>query len=74
MTHLIATKRSLHQDAAGNLFLVGVMRDITQRKRREEELKLSNEELKVSQNQMRYLAYHDNLTRLVPIASCLKRT
>ncbi|MDK3159015.1 CHASE2 domain-containing protein [Kamptonema cortianum] len=64
VTHLIATKRSLHQDAAGNLFLVGVMRDITQRKRREEELKLSNEELKVSQNQMRYLAYHDNLTRL----------
>ena len=27
--HFLATKRSLHQDAAGNLFLVGVIRDIT---------------------------------------------
>lgn len=64
ITYLIATKRSLHQDAAGNLFLVGVIRDITQRKRKEEELKLINQELQVSQDQMRHLAYHDELTGL----------
>lgn len=71
ITHLIATKRSLHKDAAGNLFLVGVMRDITERKLLEEELKRtaaelvhSNHELRVSEDRLRYLAYHDSLTGL----------
>ncbi len=70
-THLIATKKSLHKDAAGNLFLVGIMRDITERKRAEEELRQtaaeltrSNLELKLSEDRMRYLAYHDPLTGL----------
>ncbi|MCT7952032.1 CHASE2 domain-containing protein [Ancylothrix sp. C2] len=70
-TYLIATKRSLHKDAAGNLFLVGVIRDITERKKIEEELKRtaselarSNQELKTSKDQFRYLAYHDPLTGL----------
>ncbi|HIK28113.1 MAG: CHASE2 domain-containing protein [Oscillatoriaceae bacterium SKW80] len=70
-THLIATKRSLHRDAAGNIFLVGVIRDITERKRMEEELKRTaielaryNEELKLSEDRLRYLAYHDPLTGL----------
>ncbi|BCL37642.1 CHASE2 domain-containing protein [Nostoc sp. MS1] len=70
-THLIATKRSLHQDAAGNVFLVGVIRDITQRKLMEEELKRtaaelfrSNNELKLKEDHLRYLAYHDSLTGL----------
>ncbi|HEY9853034.1 MAG TPA: CHASE2 domain-containing protein [Leptolyngbyaceae cyanobacterium] len=70
-THLIATKRSLHKDAVGNLFLVGVMRDITERKQLEEELKRtaaelvnSNNELKISEDRLRYLAYHDSLTGL----------
>ena len=70
-THLIATKRSLHKDAAGNLFLVGVIRDITERKQIEEELKRtaaelarSNEELKLSEDRLRHLAYHDTLTGL----------
>ena len=69
--HFIATKRSLHQDAAGNLFLVGVIRDITERKRLEEKLKrtaeelaLSNAELKLSGDRLRYLAEHDPLTGL----------
>ncbi len=67
----IATKRSLHRDAAGNLFLVGVMRDITERKRMEEELKRtaaelvrSNAELAQSANQFRHQANHDSLTGL----------
>ncbi len=69
--HYIATKRSLHKDAAGNLFLVGVIRDITERKRMEEELKRtaaelvrSNAELAQSATQLRHLANHDPLTGL----------
>lgn len=71
ITHLVATKKSLHKDAAGNLFLVGVMHDITERKRIEEELKRtaaellrSNTELQHSQDRLCYLAYHDSLTGL----------
>ena len=71
VTHLTATKKSLHKDAAGNVFLVGVIRDITQRKRAEQELRKtaaeltrSNMELKLSEDRLRYLAYHDTLTGL----------
>ncbi|MBW4613082.1 MAG: CHASE2 domain-containing protein [Desmonostoc vinosum HA7617-LM4] len=70
-THQIATKRSLHKDAAGNLFLVGVIRDMTRRKLMEEQLKRtaaelfrSNNELKLKEGHLRYLAYHDPLTGL----------
>lgn len=71
VTHYIATKRSLHKDAAGNQFLVGVIRDITERKLMEEELKntaaelvRSNKELAQSASQLRHLANHDSLTGL----------
>jgi diguanylate cyclase (GGDEF)-like protein/PAS domain S-box-containing protein len=70
-THLIATKKSLHKDAAGNVFLVGIIRDITERKRAEQELRQTaaeltraNIELKLSGDRLRYLAYHDALTGL----------
>ncbi|MBD2532490.1 CHASE2 domain-containing protein [Nostoc flagelliforme FACHB-838] len=70
-TYKIATKRSLHKDSAGNFFLVGVIRDITKRKLMEEQLKRtaaelfrSNNELKLKENHLRYLAYHDPLTGL----------
>lgn len=69
--HQIATKRSLHKDAAGNLFLVGVIRDITERKylekelqRTADELSRSNNELKLQEDHLRYIAYHDALTGL----------
>ncbi|NDJ19347.1 CHASE2 domain-containing protein [Myxacorys almedinensis] len=70
-TYLIATKRSLHKDAAGNRFLVGVIRDITHRKIVENELRRttielsrSNAELRLSQDRLSYLANHDALTGL----------
>ncbi|MGF1498950.1 MAG: CHASE2 domain-containing protein [Elainellaceae cyanobacterium] len=70
-TYQIATKRSLHKDGAGNLFLVGVIRDITHRKRMEEELRRtaaelvrSNAELRQTGNHLRHMAYHDPLTGL----------
>lgn len=70
-THFIATKKSLHKDAAGNLFLVGIIRDVTEHKRAEQELKQAaaeltraNIELKLSENRLRYLANHDALTGL----------
>ncbi|MDF5732947.1 MAG: CHASE2 domain-containing protein [Rhizonema sp. PD38] len=70
-TFFISTKRSLHKDAAGNFFLVGVIRDITKRKQIEQDLKRaaaelsrSNDELKLKEDHLRYLAYHDSLTGL----------
>jgi len=67
----IATKRSLHKDAAGNVFLVGIMRDITERKQMEEELQRkaaelmrSNAELIHSTDLLRHQALHDTLTGL----------
>ncbi len=70
-TYRIATKRSLHRDAAGNLFLVGAIRDITERKRVEDdlrrttvELSRSNAELQTAQHRLHRLAYYDSLTGL----------
>jgi len=70
-THHIETKRSLHKDAAGNRFLVGIIRDITERKRMEDELKRttaelvrSNAELQRSATQLSHVANHDSLTGL----------
>lgn len=70
-TYDVAMKRSLHRDAAGNQFLIGVIHDITQHKqlevelrRKTEELRRSNDELKRNENRLRHLAYHDGLTGL----------
>lgn len=70
-TFAIATKRSLHRDGAGNIFLVGVIRDITERKKLEADLRRtaaeltrSNDELKKSEEHLLKLANHDPLTGL----------
>ncbi|NEQ96206.1 MAG: CHASE2 domain-containing protein [Cyanothece sp. SIO2G6] len=70
-TYSVAMKRSLHHDGAGNLFLVGVIHDITHRKRMEEELRRtaaelvqSNAELRQAGDNLRHMAYHDPLTGL----------
>lgn len=70
-THIIATKRSLHKDGAGNVFLVGVIRDITERKQMEENLKqvatkleLDNAQLRLLGDSLHHQAYHDPLTGL----------
>ena len=70
-TYLTATKRSLHKDAAGNIFLIGVIRDITERKKMEEELRRTTEELSRSNAELQrtharlhHLAYTDSLTGL----------
>lgn len=64
ITHFIATKRSLHRDGAGNIFLVGVIRDITERKRLEEELKRIAAELERYNAQLKVHAEQDPLTGL----------
>jgi diguanylate cyclase (GGDEF)-like protein/PAS domain S-box-containing protein len=70
-TYQVAVKRSLHKDAAGNRFLVGIIHDITRQKqvevelrRQTEELARTNAELKRSEDRLRHLAYHDGLTGL----------
>jgi diguanylate cyclase (GGDEF)-like protein/PAS domain S-box-containing protein len=60
----VATKRSLHKDGGGNLFLVGVIHDITDRKSLEEELKRTRDRLSHDNSQLSYLANHDPLTGL----------
>jgi|GEM_PF-484145 len=70
-TYQVAVKRSLHKDAAGNRFLVGIIHDITRQKqvevelrRQTEELARTNAELRRSEDRLRHLAYHDGLTGL----------
>ncbi|MGL5079924.1 MAG: CHASE2 domain-containing protein [Microcoleaceae cyanobacterium] len=63
-TYCIETKRSLHRDGAGNLFLVGVIRDITERKQLEANLKQLAAELERSNEALRVSAEHDPLTGL----------
>ncbi len=70
-TYLVATKRSLYQNTAGDLFLVGVIRDITHRKQMEEalrstaeELVRSNSELAKATDLLSHIAHHDHLTNL----------
>ncbi len=55
VTHIIASKRSVHKDSAGNQFLVGVIRDITERKKMEEGLKELASELELDNNKLRVL-------------------
>jgi PAS domain S-box-containing protein len=45
VTHTIITKKTLYKDRQGNMFIVGVIRDITERKRQELELERYRQKL-----------------------------
>jgi len=62
--HILATKRSLHADGSGNHFLIGVIRDITERKLLEDQLKQMAAELAESNAALKQDANHDELTGL----------
>lgn len=62
--HILATKRSLHADGSGNHFLIGVIRDITERKLLEDQLKQMAAELAESNAALKEDANHDELTGL----------
>ena len=62
--HILATKRSLHSDGSGNHFLIGVIRDITERKLLEDQLKQMAAELAESNAALKQDANHDELTGL----------
>jgi PAS domain S-box-containing protein len=44
-THTLLTKKTLYTDSSGNPYIVGIISDITERKRFDEEMKKFNEEL-----------------------------
>jgi PAS domain S-box-containing protein len=45
IVHTVITRKTLHTDKAGNKFLVGIARDITDRKRIEDELRQAQDDL-----------------------------
>jgi PAS domain S-box-containing protein len=45
IVHTVITRKTLHTDKAGNKFLVGIARDITDRKRIEDELRRAQDDL-----------------------------
>lgn len=47
VTHTVITKKTLYKDKAGNKFLVGIVREITDRKRMEEEIRRSRDDLEM---------------------------
>ena len=48
VTHTVVTKKTLYTDASGNKSIVGIFRDITDRKNAEEELRRSEEHLRLA--------------------------
>ncbi|HEY9688549.1 MAG TPA: CHASE2 domain-containing protein [Coleofasciculaceae cyanobacterium] len=69
---MVETKRTLHRDRAGNRFLVGVLRDITEQCRAEAQLRRTaaelrdyTQQLELAHDVLQYQARHDGLTGLV---------
>ena len=69
---IVETKRTLHRDRAGNCFLVGVLRDITEQCRAETQLRRTaaelrdyTQQLELAHDVLQYQARHDGLTGLV---------
>ena len=52
----VITKKTLYTDNSGNKFIVGIIRDITERKRTEQELQQNNQNLEISIERAKELA------------------
>jgi PAS domain S-box-containing protein len=70
ITHTIVTKKTLYTDASGGLFIVGIIRDITERKKTEQALQLTLKKL----NMLSSITRHDILNKLMGLRGYLELT
>jgi len=69
-THTIVTKKALYINASGEEFIVGVIRDITQRKKTEQALQLTLKKL----NTLSSITRHDILNQLMGLRAFIELT
>lgn len=69
-THTIVTKKALYVNASGEEFIVGVIRDITQRKKTEKALQLTLKKL----NTLSSITRHDILNQLMGLRAFIELT
>lgn len=69
-THTIVTKKALYVNASGEEFIVGVIRDITQRKKTEQALQLTLKKL----NTLSSITRHDILNQLMALRAFIELT
>ncbi len=68
ITHSISTKKNLYTNASGEMFIVGIIRDVTERKKTEESLQLALKKL----NMLSSITRHDILNQLMGLRSYLE--
>jgi PAS domain S-box-containing protein len=74
--HTTITKKTLYTDASGNKFIVGIIRDITERKRAEEKLRESEQEKAAILSGLRHVAvvYLDPSRRIIWVNEAVQRS